>query len=126
MRTQRLLHGLSESNDVDVVREATEVVRIGREHSGATISCSHGHGSVDDATGVGHPADLPRGSGVVVVTGTYLAERRSETPGRPGLRAVISAGVGHHARRVSSHPPGCECGLEVGSRCRRDRARHEM
>ena len=80
-----MVHGLSDSNDVDVVIEATEVVRIGREHSGATIACSYRHGSVDDVAGVGYPADLPCGSGLVVVKGEHLAVWRSEQPGQPCL-----------------------------------------
>ena len=56
---KRVLQNLSDSNDVDVVIEATEVFRIGREHSGATIACSYCHGRIDDVAGVGHPADLP-------------------------------------------------------------------
>jgi len=96
---KRMLHNPSDSNDVDVVIEATEVVRIGREHSGATIACSYGHGSVDDVTGVGHPADLPCSSGLVVVKGKHLAEWRPEKPGQPCLTAAISPGLGNHARR---------------------------
>lgn len=96
---KRVLQNLSDSNDVDVVIEATEVFRIGREHSGATIACSYCHGRIDDVAGVGHPADLPRGSGLVVVKGEHLAERRSEKPGQPRLTATIPPRLGNHSRR---------------------------
>src|ERR1700676_1664441 len=41
----------SDGNEVEVVIEASEVVRIGGEHSGPTITRRDSHGSIDDIAG---------------------------------------------------------------------------